>query len=142
MVAFESKRDKVSRANSPSNRSTMNQEKQIPHTKRKKSLRSFCAVSGLLLSIVCCIALVHVEFRIQEHHRLLSHSTTFCDQIEEKILRKVQKNFKRWAAEADEKLSGGKGKLSLDTIYLFCPFAETRAVRLVVECFRVRILFI
>ncbi|KAL9965964.1 hypothetical protein ACROYT_G029838 [Oculina patagonica] len=87
----------------------MNQEKQIPQTKRRKSLSSLCAVSGLLLSIVCCIALVHVEFRIQEHHRLLSNPTTLCDQIEEKILRKVQKNVKRWAAEADEMLSGGNG---------------------------------
>ena len=91
----------------------MNQDKQIPQqTKRRKSLGSLCAVLGLLLSIVCCIALVHVEFRIQEHHRLLSHPTTFCDQIEKEILRKVQKNFKRWAAVTDENLSGGKGKLS------------------------------
>ncbi len=90
----------------------MSQEKQIPQTKRRKSLGSLCAVSALLLSIVCCIALVHVEFRIQEHHRLLSHPTTFCDRIEEEVLRKVQKNFKRWTAETDEMLSGGKGKPS------------------------------
>ena len=90
----------------------MNQDKQIPQqTKTRKSVGSLCAVSGLLLSIVCCIALIHVEFRIKEHHRLLSHPTTFCDQIEEEILRKVEKNFKRWTAATDENLSGGKGKL-------------------------------
>ncbi|KAL9965962.1 hypothetical protein ACROYT_G029836 [Oculina patagonica] len=86
-----------------------NEEKQNPQTKGRKSLGSLFAVSGLLLSIVCYIALVHVEFRIQEHHRLLSNPTTLCDQTEKEILRKVQKNFKRWAAETDKKLSKGKG---------------------------------
>ena len=97
------------------NMSTMKQEKQIAQKNPKKTLVSLCAVSGLLLSIVCCIALVHVELRIQEHHRLLSHPTTFCDQIEEEILRKVQKNFKRWVAGigTDEKSSTGNGKGSL-----------------------------
>ncbi len=109
----------------------MNQEKQISQTKRRKSLSNLCAVSGLLLSIVCCIALVHVEFRIQEHHRLLSNPTTFCDQIEEKILRKVRKNFKRSETEADEKLSGGKGKLSYG-ISVFFSSAETKVVKLVI----------
>ena len=97
----------------------MKQEKQIPQKKPRKTLVSLCAVSGLLLSIVCCIALVHVELRIQEHHRLLSHPTTFCDQIEEEILRKVQKNFKQWAAEIEKKSSRGKGKVSL-SMYFRC----------------------
>ena len=96
----------------------MKQENQIPQKKARKTLVSLCGVSGLLLSIVCCIALVHVELRIQEHHRLLSHPTTFCDQIEEEILRKVQKNFKRWAAEIEEKPSREKGEGSL-RIYIF-----------------------
>ena len=87
----------------------MNQDKQILQTERRKSLGSLCAVSGLLLSIACCIALVHVEFRIQEHHRLLSHPTTFCHHIENEILREVQMNFKRWAAATDENLSGEEG---------------------------------
>ena len=95
----------------------MNQEKRIPETNRRKSLGSLCGASGLLLSIVCCVALVQMEFRIQEHHRLLSHPTTFCDQMEEEILRKAQKNLYRWAAATEEKLSGGKGKFSI-AIYL------------------------
>ena len=49
---------------------------------RTKTLHSLCAVSALLLSVVCCIALIHVELRIQEHHRLISHSVTVCDQME------------------------------------------------------------
>ena len=89
---------------------TMSQEKRIPETKRKISLGSLCGVSGLLLSIVCCVALVHVEFRIQEHHRLLSHPTTICDQMEEEILRKVQQNFNRLAAATEENPSERKGK--------------------------------
>ena len=88
----------------------MNQEKGIPETKTRLSLGSLCGVSGLLLSIVCCVALVHVEFRIQEHHRLLSHPTTICDQMEEEIQRKVQQNLNRWAAMTEEKLGEEKGK--------------------------------
>ena len=49
---------------------------------RRKTLHSLCSVSTLLLSVVCCIALIHVELRIQEHHRLISHSVTVCDQME------------------------------------------------------------
>ena len=55
-----------------------------------------CSVSGLMLSVVCCIALIHVELRIQEHHRLISHSVTFCDNMEREILRKGQENYGRW----------------------------------------------
>ena len=88
----------------------MSQEKRISETKRRIPLGSLCSVSGLLLSIVCCVALVHVEFRIQEHHRLLSHPTTICDQKEEEFMRKVQQNFNQWAAATEEKLSEGKGK--------------------------------
>ena len=94
----------------------MNQEKRIPETKRRISLSSLCGVSGLLLSIVCCVALVHVEFRIQEHNRLLSHPTTICDQMEEEVLRKVQQNFNRWTALTEEKLSEGKGKSLLPSV--------------------------
>ena len=88
----------------------MKQDKRISETKRRISLGSLCGVSGLLLSIVCCVALVREEFRIQEHHRLLSHPTAICDQIEEEIKRKVQQDFSRWAAATEAKLSEIKGK--------------------------------
>ena len=42
------------------------------------------------------MALIHVELRIQEHHRLISHSVTVCDQMETQILRKVEQNYERW----------------------------------------------
>jgi len=95
---------------------TMSQEKRISESKRRISLGSLCGMSGLLLSIVCCVALVHVEFRIQDHHRLLSNPTTICDQMEEGILRKVQQNFNRWAAATDKKLSEGKGKFQFSHV--------------------------
>ena len=63
--------------------------------KRRKTLYSLCSVSALLLSVVCCTALIRVELRIQEHHRLISHAVTVCDQMETHILRKVQQNYVR-----------------------------------------------
>ena len=62
----------------------------------RETLNSLCSVSALLLSVACCMALIHVELRIQEHHRLISHSVTVCDQMETQILRKVQQNYERW----------------------------------------------
>ena len=64
--------------------------------KRTETLQSLCSVSALLLSVVCCMALIHVELRIQEHQRLISNSVTVCDQMELQILRKVQQNYERW----------------------------------------------
>ena len=42
------------------------------------------------------MALIHMELQIQEHHRLISHSVTVCDQMETQILRKVEQNYDRW----------------------------------------------
>ncbi|XP_068726157.1 immunoglobulin superfamily member 10-like [Montipora capricornis] len=70
--------------------------------KRTNRLGILCSTSGLLLSVVCCIALIHVELRIQEQHRLISHSVTSCDQLETKILRKVQKNYREWQDDKDQ----------------------------------------
>ena len=73
-------------------------------THRGKAFDSLCSTSGLMLSVVCCIALIHVELKIQEHHRLILHSVTFCDQIEKEILKKVQqwKNEKGSHSEGHE----------------------------------------
>jgi len=79
------------------------EEKQ---TNRRKTLDSLCSTSGLLLSVVCCIALIHLELKIQEHHGLISRSVTCCDQMETEILQKVQKNCGRWK---DMKGSHSKG---------------------------------
>ena len=43
------------------------------------------------------MALFHVELKIQEHHRAISQlSASFCDQMENEILQKVQQNYGRW----------------------------------------------
>ena len=74
----------------------------------RETLNSLCSVSALLLSVACCMALIHVELRIQEHHRLISHSVTVCDQMQTQILRKVQQNYERWQVT---KVDGIKGHL-------------------------------
>ena len=73
---------------------------------RTKTLHSLCSVSALLLSFGCCIALIHVELQIQEYHRLMSHSVTFCDQMQSQILRKVQQNYERWQFTKADGLEG------------------------------------
>ena len=65
------------------------------HTTRVDKFDSLCCKSGLLLSIVCCIALIPVELRVQEHHQLISHSVTLCGQLEREIVRFHPKNG-RW----------------------------------------------
>ena len=65
-------------------------------TNTRTKLNSLFSLSALLLSVMCCIALFHVELKIQEHHRLISQSATFCGQMEKEILQKVQQNYKRW----------------------------------------------
>ena len=72
------------------------QSKEEKKTNRETKFNSFCCTSGLLLSVVCCIALIHVELKIQDHHRVISQSATFCDQMEKEILQKVQQNYERW----------------------------------------------
>ena len=85
-------------------------KKQNQEEKREHRFRSLCSMSGLLLSVVCCIAIIHVELRIQEHHRLISHSVTTCDQLETQILRKVQQNYEdgKMIKAAIHKVIGGK----------------------------------
>ena len=72
------------------------QDEDDRQTNRKKTLDSLYSTSGLLLSVVCFIALIHVELRMQEHHRLISHSVTCCDQKGTERIRNVQENYRRW----------------------------------------------
>ena len=89
----------------------------------RKTLNSLCSVSALLLSVVCCMAVIHVELRIQEHPRLMSHSVTVCNQMETQILRKVQQNYERWqVTKADglkAHLQGTNGKEKVCNIFWF-----------------------
>ena len=82
-------------------------EKRSKETERRKALDVLCSRSALLLSVVCCIALIQVELRIQEHHRLISHSVTSCDQMETEILRKLQPhNYNNWKVTKESHLGG------------------------------------
>ena len=83
----------------------------LQETTGRTSVDRFCFTSGLLLSIACCVALIHVEFRIQEQQRLISKTTTVCDKMETGILRKVQQNFKQWGGVAGEKTQENTGRL-------------------------------
>ena len=65
------------------------------HLTRVTTIDSLCCKSALLLSIACCITLIHVELRIQEHDRLFSHSATRSGQMKTEIFRVQQKNG-RW----------------------------------------------
>ena len=74
-------------------------EKEEKKAERRKALDMLYFRSALLLSVVSCIALIHVELRTQEHQRLISYSITSCDQIETKILKKLQpKSYGHWQA--------------------------------------------
>ena len=81
-------------------------EKRSKKTERRKALDALCSRSALLLSVVCCIALIQVELRIQEHHRLISHSVSY-DQMETEILRTLQPhNNNNWQATRESHLGG------------------------------------
>ena len=77
-------------------------------TNKGRKLDRLLSTSSLLLSVLCCIAIIHVELRTQEHHRLISHSTsgTFRDEIETEILRKVQLEYGRWREAIVSHLEG------------------------------------
>ena len=61
-------------------------------TGKRKTFYNICSVLGLVLSVVCCAALIHVEIRIKQG---ISH-----EQMEKEILRKVQQYHGRWEAMA------------------------------------------
>ena len=77
-------------------------EKEEKQTERRKALDVMCSRSALLLSVGSCMALIHVELRIQEHHRVISYSVTSCDQMETKILKKLQpQSYGHWQANKE-----------------------------------------
>ena len=57
------------------------------HLTAVTTIDSLCCKSALLLSIACCIALIHVELRIQEHDRLFPHSVTRSGQMKTEIFQ-------------------------------------------------------
>ena len=88
-------------------------------TNKGRKLDRLLSTSSLLLSVLCCIAIIHVELRTQEHHRLISHSTsgTFRDEIETEILRKVQLENGRWREAIVSHLEGEWQKTRSELCY-------------------------
>ena len=89
-------------------------------TDEDRKLDRLLSASSLLLSILCCIAIFHMELRIQEHRRLISHSSsgTFRDEMETEILRKVQQQCGSWRQTKDSNLKGDWQTTTL--CYLLC----------------------
>ena len=92
---------------------------ETKQTNKGRKLDRLLSTSSLLLSVLCCIAIIHVELRTQEHHRLISHSTsgTFRDEIETEILRKVQLEYGRWREATDSHLAGEWQKTRRELCY-------------------------
>ena len=88
-------------------------------TNKGRKLDRLLSTSSLLLSVLCCIAIIHVELRTQEHHRLISHSTsgTFRDEMETEILRKVQLEYGRWREAIVSHLEGEWQKTRRELCY-------------------------
>ena len=82
------------------------QSKEHKKANRETKFNSFCCSSGFLLSVVCCITLIHVELRLQELHRVISQSATFCDQMKKEVLQEVQENYERWQINKDRNSEG------------------------------------
>lgn len=97
------------------------QVKQKNKTSARK-IEILCSTSGLLLSVVCCIALIHVEWKIQEHHRLISHSTVSCEQLKTEILQKAQSKGRK-----DDKDNHSKGHAARGLYFDFSWFAVKRS---------------
>ena len=89
-------------------------------TDKDRKLDRLLLTSSLLLSILCCIAIFHMELRIQEHRRLISHSSsgTFRVEMETEILRKVQQECGSWRETKDSNLKGDWQTTTL--CYLLC----------------------
>ena len=84
--------------------------KEENEASRRQTVDSLRCRSALLLSVVCCIALIHVELRIQEHNRPISSSVTYCAQMEKHILQKIQQSNKDWQITKGSHLLAGQSQ--------------------------------
>lgn len=84
------------------------QSREEKQTNEGTKLDRLLSTSGLLLSVACCIAIIHVELRLREHHRLIVHSGTFFNEMEAEIRRKLQENSEngRWQVGSGSHLEG------------------------------------
>lgn len=71
-------------------------------TNRRQTLDRLSSGSGLLLFLLCFIALIHHQLRIQENHRLILDSSELFNKLETEIFRKIQQNDMRWRNKEEE----------------------------------------
>ena len=92
-------------------------ETYTKQTNKGRKLDRLLSSSSLLLSVLCCTAIL--ELRTQEHHRLISHSIsgTFRDEMETEILRKVQLEYGRWREAIVSHLEGEWQKTRSELCY-------------------------
>ena len=92
-------------------------EKEQKQTNRRQTLNRLCSGSGLLLSVFCCVALIHQELRIQENHQMILNSANEFAKMETEILRKVQKNIRGWHSLKPESTMRLATKGNLELIF-------------------------
>ena len=88
-------------------------EKEHKQGNRRQTLNRLRSGSGLLLSVFCCVALIHQELRIQENHQMILNSANEFAKMETEILRKVQQNIGGWIKPESTMRPATKGNLVL-----------------------------
>ena len=77
-------------------------EKANKQRNRRQTLDRLSSGSGLLLFLLCFIALIHHQLRIQENHRLILDSSELFNKLETEIFQKIQQNDMRWRNKEEE----------------------------------------
>lgn len=101
-------------------------EKRPKEAERRKKIDKLCCRSALLLSVVSCIALIHVELRIQEHHQLISQSVTSCDHMEAKYCKNYNRRAtktRKVTGKAIQKVIGKRHEVLNGVSFYFCYIA-------------------
>ena len=99
------------------------QGKKEKLTYKSKTLDSLCTKSGLLLSVLCCVALVHTEIKVKEHDRQISYSVKLYSQVETE-LQELRQNNARWKITKanQQEVRRAKGEISFDMSTEFLRF--------------------
>ena len=88
----------------------------------RQTLDRLSSGSGLLLFLLCFIALIHHQLRIQENHRLILDSSELFNKLETEILRKIQQNDMKWRNKEEE--PGVDGERLKVTWYFFVSLLD------------------
>ena len=97
-------------------------EKANKQRNRRQTLDRLSSGSGLLLFLLCFIALIHHQLRIQENHRLILDSSELFNKLETEIFRKIQQNDMKWRNKEEE--PGVDGERLKVTWYFFVSLLD------------------